>query len=108
MRLTHLLHKITKSHENAAYMPELSWTEEGRTESPWPESPWPDLPQLIENARREWRQAYELFNEARDPEMVDHAIHVLTAAELRYSYFIRQAKKEHLVDQDCIRLCGFR
>jgi hypothetical protein len=55
-----------------------------------------DLLQLIANAHREWRQAYDLFNEAREPQMVDHAIFILMAAELRYSYFIKQAKLARL------------
>jgi hypothetical protein len=54
-----------------------------------------DLLELIEKSRREWQQAHALFNEACEPQLVDHAIHVLTAAELQYSYYIRQAKKEY-------------
>jgi hypothetical protein len=57
----------------------------------------PDLLQLTENARREWQQAHALFNEAKEPQMVDHAIHVLAAAEVQYSYYIRQAKREYQV-----------
>jgi hypothetical protein len=56
-----------------------------------------DLFQSVENARREWQQACDLFNEAREPQLVDHAIHVLAAAEVRYAYYIRQAKKEYQV-----------
>jgi hypothetical protein len=57
----------------------------------------PDLLQLTENARREWQQAHAMFNEAKEPQLVDHAIHVLAAAEVQYSYYIRQAKKEYQV-----------
>jgi hypothetical protein len=57
----------------------------------------PDLLQLTENARREWQQACALFNEAKDPPLVDHAIHILAAAEVQYAYYIRQAKEEYQV-----------
>jgi hypothetical protein len=56
-----------------------------------------DLIQLVENARREWQQANALFNEAGEPQLVDHAIHVLAAAEVQYTYYIRQAKEEYQV-----------
>lgn len=58
------------------------------------------LVQLVEKARQEWEQAKALFNEAADPELIDHAIYAVDAAERKYIYLLRQAQKERIIDED--------
>ena len=49
---------------------------------------------LIEKARQEWLTAIELFNNATEPDLVDHAIFNLNAAERRYVFLLKEARKE--------------
>ncbi|WP_243832488.1 DUF2508 family protein [Orenia marismortui] len=48
----------------------------------------------IEEAREEWQEARKYFNSVSDPDLIDHAIYLLEAAESRYSYLVKR-KKEH-------------
>ena len=55
---------------------------------------------LVERARQEWEQAKVLFNEAEDPELVDHAIYAMQAAERKYIYLLKKAQKEKVIDDE--------
>lgn len=50
--------------------------------------------QLIEEAKREWQEARAYFNTVTEPELVDHAIYALGAAEKRYVYLLKKAREE--------------
>lgn len=52
----------------------------------------PDLSELVEQAKNEWVTAQALFDSVNAPEMVDHAIHLIVAAEKKYTYLLREAK----------------
>lgn len=56
----------------------------------------PDIVVLIEQAKQEWKQAANYFNNVSDPELVDHAILLREAAERRYMYLLKQAKLAEL------------
>lgn len=58
------------------------------------------LVQLVERARQEWEQAKALFNEVADPELVDHAIYAMEAAERKYIYLLKKAQKEKVIDEE--------
>lgn len=45
---------------------------------------------LIEQAHREWQAARALFEQVSDPELIDQAIHRLTATEKRYVYLLKR------------------
>lgn len=47
---------------------------------------------LIEQAKQDWLLAQSLFDNVIEPEMVDHAIHRIIAAEKKYAYLLRLAK----------------
>ncbi len=46
----------------------------------------------IRKARNEWLEARAYFDLVSDPDLVDHAIYLLEAAESKYSYLIKQKK----------------
>lgn len=48
----------------------------------------------VEQARREWRDAQSRFNQVSDPDLVDHAVYAVEAAERRYIYLIKKAREE--------------
>ena len=48
---------------------------------------------LIAEAHREWMSARAMFEQVSDPELVDQAIHRMTAAEKRYIYLWKQARQ---------------
>jgi len=52
----------------------------------------PDLRDLVNQARKEWVSARSYFENVSDPELVDHAIHLVTAAEKKYMYLLRRAR----------------
>lgn len=51
------------------------------------------LAALIEQARLDWLAAQSEFNTVTDPELVDHAIYAMQAAERRYVYLLRLAAR---------------
>lgn len=51
-----------------------------------------ELEMKIQSAKQEWINAQEYFNEAIEPELVDHAILTLQAAERKYMYWLQQIK----------------
>lgn len=57
-----------------------------------------DIASLIEKAKQDWMLAQSLFDNVVEPEMVDHAIHLIVAAEKKYTYLLRLAKSDHEPD----------
>ena len=53
-----------------------------------------DYFQVVEQARREWQEAKQRFEEVSDPDMVDHAVYAIEAAERRYIYLLKKAREE--------------
>ncbi|NMD42185.1 MAG: DUF2508 family protein [Firmicutes bacterium] len=49
---------------------------------------------MVETARLEWRSARNRFNQISDPDLIDHAIYDLEAAERRYIYLLKKAREE--------------
>lgn len=62
--------------------------------------------ELVRQAHQEWLAAKAYFESVSDPELVDHAIALLTAAEQRYAYLLRRARRSGLVDDELERLLG--
>lgn len=56
------------------------------------------LPTLVEKARLEWEQTKMVFNEVNDPELIDHTIYAMEAAERKYMYLLKKAKREKVVN----------
>lgn len=78
------LREILKSFSGHLFPPEE------RPVVPWPK----DHFTMVEQARLEWRCARERFNQISDPDLIDHAIYDLEAAERRYVYLLKKAKEE--------------
>mgnify|MGYP001354017597 FL=1 len=51
---------------------------------------------LVEEARQEWKSAREYFNIVTDPDLIDHAIYALEAAEKRYVYLLKKIREEQV------------
>ncbi len=49
---------------------------------------------LIERAKQDWYAAVSLFNNIEDPGLIDHAIYNLNAAERRYVFLLKEARRE--------------
>ncbi|GEM_PF-3301720 len=54
------------------------------------------LLQELAQAREEWQSAHSYFNNATDPELVDHAVLLLEAAERKYMYLLKEVKAKGL------------
>jgi len=52
------------------------------------------LPEAIEQARREWQNAQNYYNSVSDTDLVDHAVYLLQAAEKKYIYLLKKARRE--------------
>ncbi len=48
----------------------------------------------VEQARLEWQGARARFDQISDPDLIDHAIYNIEAAERRYIYLLKKAKEE--------------
>ena len=62
--------------------------------SPGRELPRTGIPVELAEAQAELAAAEALFNMAREPALVDHAIHRLLAAERRLGYLLQIARAE--------------
>ena len=51
-----------------------------------------ELSAQVKAAKQEWLNAQSYFNQATEPELVDHAIISLQAAERKYMYWLKQMK----------------
>ncbi|MBI2915155.1 MAG: YaaL family protein [Firmicutes bacterium] len=57
------------------------------------EGPGFDIFREVDRARLDWLSARRYFDNVTDPELVDHAIFLVEAAEKKYTYLIRTAKR---------------
>lgn len=55
--------------------------------------PLPELPDVVEEARREWLAAQSYYNSVSDLDLVDHAVYMMQAAEKKYMYLLKQARQ---------------
>lgn len=46
----------------------------------------------ITKAKKDWVCAQNYFQNVTDPDLIDHAIYLLEAAEARYTYLLKQAR----------------
>jgi hypothetical protein len=51
-----------------------------------------ELSVIVGQAKQEWINAQNYFNQATDPELVDHAILSVQVAERKYMYWLKQIK----------------
>ena len=52
------------------------------------------LKRAVEKARRELIAVQSFFDSVSDPDMVDHAVYTMQAAERKYAYLIKFARKK--------------
>jgi hypothetical protein len=48
----------------------------------------------IENAKKEWEEAKNIFENVSQPDLVDYAIYKVEAAEQRYIYLLKQYRND--------------
>lgn len=53
-----------------------------------------DFFDLVEEARQEYMVALSQFNHVFDPDLIDHAIHAMVAAEKKYTFLLKKARQE--------------
>lgn len=63
-----------------------------------PASPLNDLQIQIEAAHQEWQAAQQHFQMVHEPELVDHAIYQIEAAQRKYMYLLRQLRENQQGD----------
>jgi hypothetical protein len=54
----------------------------------------PSLPEVVEQARKEWLNAQDYYNTVSDEDLVDHAAFLMQAAEKKYMYLLKMARKQ--------------
>lgn len=57
----------------------------------------PDLKAAVDQARRDWIMARTYFDNVTEPDLIDHAIYCIEAAEKKYMYLLKQARSQGLV-----------
>ncbi len=50
---------------------------------------------IIENAKKEWEDAKNIFENVSEPDLVDYAIYKVEAAEQKYVYLLKQFKSNN-------------
>ncbi|HHW72751.1 MAG TPA: DUF2508 family protein [Firmicutes bacterium] len=58
-----------------------------------------ELAAKVKSAKNEWLGAISYFNQAVEPELVDHAIISLQAAERKYMYWLKRLKSHAQSEQ---------
>ena len=61
-----------------------------------PEAKYPSLMQQLEEARREWLNAQNYYNNVSDTDLVDYAAYLIQASEKKYNYLLKRARHEGL------------
>lgn len=51
-------------------------------------------PDMVEQARQEWLNAQNYYNNVCDRDLVDHAVYLTHAAERKYIYLLKKARQE--------------
>ena len=57
-----------------------------------------ELTQEIEEARKQWVQACNYFENVSEPELIDHASYKIEAARAKYMYLLKKAKDSEEVE----------
>jgi len=52
-----------------------------------------ELQHQVSAAHREWVTAQQYFQSVSEPELVDHAVHSIIAAEQKYTYLLRKLRE---------------
>lgn len=65
------------------------WGRRHRQDRPQEEQ---ELHEQVDLAHREWIAAQQYFQSVCEPELVDHAVHSIIAAEQRYTYLLRKLR----------------
>jgi hypothetical protein len=60
--------------------------------SDWREETREELAAKVDSAKKEWLDAMSYFNQAVEPDLVDHAIMTMQAAERKYMYWLKRMK----------------
>lgn len=55
---------------------------------------FPTFADQVRQAKQEWKRARLYFENVSDPDLVDHAIAVMHAAEKKYMYLVRLARDQ--------------
>ncbi len=53
---------------------------------------------VINEAKKEWEDAKQFYNNVDDPDLIDYAIYAIQAAEKKYTYLYKKAKKKSISD----------
>lgn len=61
---------------------------------PVPRPKYQPLMQQIEEARHEWLSAQNYYNNVSDADLVDYAAYLMQAAEKKYTYLLKRARRE--------------
>ncbi|HHU69155.1 MAG TPA: YaaL family protein [Thermoanaerobacterales bacterium] len=56
--------------------------------------PYNDLIDAVEAARQEWLTAKKYFESVTDPDLIDHAVYLMEAAQRKYMYLLKKARQE--------------
>lgn len=64
----------------------------GRHDRHHAEEPEDELQHQVSAAHREWVTAQQYFQSVSEPELVDHAVHSIIAAEQKYTYLLRRLR----------------
>jgi hypothetical protein len=57
---------------------------------------FPTILEQMAEAKKEWRDAQGYYNSVYDKDLVDHAVYMMQAAEQKYVYLLKLARREGL------------
>lgn len=76
-------------HINSLLAPE-NWL----VNDPLPVAQETDLCETVEAARQDWLMALKYYDNVSDPDLIDHAVYQIQAAEKKYAYLLKEARRQ--------------
>lgn len=62
----------------------------------------PSVLEAVEQARLEWVAARRYFETVTDPDLIDHAVYLLEAAQRKYTYVLKKARESDVTGERSI------
>lgn len=59
-----------------------------------PSAPEDDLAEKVEAAKQEWVMALRYYDSVSDPDLIDHAVYQIRAAEKKYTFLLKLAREK--------------
>lgn len=62
----------------------------------------PTIPEVVEQARKDWVYAQKLCNDVTDEDLIEYAIYLMKSNEKKYIYLLKQARRAGVANRQYV------